>query len=409
MRTIIILIFLTQSFFQVFGQNNLKKIIRENKISKISEIYYLNDSKKKDGEYKYSYKNNTQIAGHYKDDKKNGLWIYTPSKDFKISGEFEDNLQANKWIYTDNKDTLAILNYKNGRLNGIQYGYFKSGQIAAKIHYNDAGKLHGEEIRYYQNGNISESMNYLNGELHGDYLMYLENGELITKLTYSSSTPINLENYTNDPSLEMYYGDLKNGNGELSKFIKNQVTNKNQIFINRNYKDSLLHGGITGYNYNGNISFKGQYFKGFMDGKWKFYNENGEFEKEKDYSYSLRLTMDSLEDQTNYDFEVVLSNLEYMPPRFCGKEAIELRGFIAQNLRYPIGCFRNGIQGMVKVQFKINSIGEVVDVEVIESVHQLLDEEAIRLVSLSPMWVPEIQNGIPVSTQFTFPINFVLR
>jgi TonB-dependent SusC/RagA subfamily outer membrane receptor len=37
-----------------------------------------------------------------------------------------------------------------------------------------------------------------------------------------------------------------------------------------------------------------------------------------------------------------------------------------------------------------------------------LAAEAVRVISLSPKWNPGIQNGSPVRTQFTLPINFAL-
>jgi len=403
---IIILLSLIHSISLSFGQENLEKIIRNDKSSKIKEIYYLDNSDKKQGEYQYKYKNHLQVFGHYKDDKKNGIWIYTPSKDFSILGEFYNDMKSNKWICIEKKDTLSILNYNNNKPIGLQLGFFSNGQLGRKRNYNDSGLLHGEFIEYYTNGNIKELMHFVNGVKHGDYLFYSENGNLITKLTYFENIPINLENFTNDTSLILYSGDLKNGNGSLTEFSIINETNNKHICLTRNYKDRLLHGEIVGYNYDGKISFKGYYFKGYMDGKWKFYNSKGKIDKEKTYSYSNGLTEDSTEYQTmNYEAKFTVIQ---RAPRFYNNDIQGFIDFISQNLQYPSECIINRIEGSVDVQFTVNALGQVVDAKVNRSSHPLLDREALRVINLSPMWIPGLQFGTPVNVEITYPVVFKL-
>jgi protein TonB len=51
------------------------------------------------------------------------------------------------------------------------------------------------------------------------------------------------------------------------------------------------------------------------------------------------------------------------------------------------------------------SIGEVV---VVEKVHPLIDEEAVRVIKLMKKWKPGRQKGVPVKTAYQQPINFKL-
>jgi len=46
------------------------------------------------------------------------------------------------------------------------------------------GKLHGEELRYYENGQLWSKYNYVNGELHGEEVWYHEYGQLKYKGNY---------------------------------------------------------------------------------------------------------------------------------------------------------------------------------------------------------------------------------
>jgi TonB family protein len=101
--------------------------------------------------------------------------------------------------------------------------------------------------------------------------------------------------------------------------------------------------------------------------------------------------------------------VEEMPTFNGGEAAEEFRRFIAQNLRYPESAAKDSISGRVIVQFCVNHEGKVVDPLVVRSVSPALDEEAIRVVSSSPLWTPGKQRGKKVNVLFTFPINFVLQ
>jgi antitoxin component YwqK of YwqJK toxin-antitoxin module len=55
------------------------------------------------------------------------------------------------------------------------------------VNKNDNGKLHGEQIGYYHNGQIAYKQNYINGQLHGEQLWqinykdYYINDKLVSK------------------------------------------------------------------------------------------------------------------------------------------------------------------------------------------------------------------------------------
>ena len=53
--------------------------------------------------------------------------------------------------------------------------------------------------------------------------------------------------------------------------------------------------------------------------------------------------------------------------------------------------------------------GIVRDVKVIRGAHELLDAEALRVISASPRWEPGIQHGEAVPVTFIFPVIFQLR
>jgi TonB family protein len=82
--------------------------------------------------------------------------------------------------------------------------------------------------------------------------------------------------------------------------------------------------------------------------------------------------------------------------------------WLRENVKYPSACQEKGVQGRVIVSFVVNRDGSIEDAKVMRSPHQLLSDEALRVVSLMPKWTPAMVNGIPVRSRFSFPIIFWL-
>lgn len=67
------------------------------------------------------------------------------------------------------------------------------------------------------------------------------------------------------------------------------------------------------------------------------------------------------------------------------------------------------IEGIVAVRFLIRKDGSVTDAKITKSVHPELDEEALRIVRLMPVWRPGLLNGKPANVYFTLPIRFSIN
>lgn len=77
------------------------------------------------------------------------------------------------------------------------------------------------------------------------------------------------------------------------------------------------------------------------------------------------------------------------------------------NMKYPQEAKDQGIQGTVIVYFVIDENGEKTDFKVIQSVHKLLDEEALRVAQSLPEVGPASVGGKPVKLAYTMPLRFV--
>ena len=85
----------------------------------------------------------------------------------------------------------------------------------------------------------------------------------------------------------------------------------------------------------------------------------------------------------------------------------KLKKFIEKTIRIPSQAIVNNIQGVVYVTFMINEDGSISDIEVAKSVHELLDEEAVRIVKQMPGWLPAMMNNTPVKSKYTLPFSFI--
>lgn len=93
-------------------------------------------------------------------------------------------------------------------------------------------------------------------------------------------------------------------------------------------------------------------------------------------------------------------------PSFNGGDANQFAVWVGQNLVYPAEARDNGLSGRVVLQFVIEKDGSVGNVTVLRGVDPILDNEAVRVVSMSPKWTPGKVDGKPVRVSYTFPLLF---
>lgn len=131
---------------------------------------------------------------------------------FKTNGDtsfiyrFKDGKKTGKSIsYHENVNLISsITNYNNGQIDGeftnfhasphviASHGYYfngmnkkglwehfyPNGRLQASELYNDDGKLTGKRTGFYENGQLKDSVTYVNGLQEGLYTAYYNNGNL---------------------------------------------------------------------------------------------------------------------------------------------------------------------------------------------------------------------------------------
>ena len=107
--------------------------------------------------------------------------------------------------------------------------------------------------------------------------------------------------------------------------------------------------------------------------------------------------------------EVVWEELwvEEARPQFPGGD-LALMEWIKQNKVYPQEAIAKGIEGRVIVKFTIEEDGTVTNGKILRGVDPLLDNEALRLVSIMPKWSPG-RRFVGKDTRFTYNLPLLFK
>lgn len=116
-------------------------------------------------------------------------------------------------------------------------------------------------------------------------------------------------------------------------------------------------------------------------------------------SFSKAQTSPTAEDKI-YSF-VAMEN----PPKFPGGMAAFYK-FLGENIKYPEQAKKENIQGTVFVSFVIEKDGSVSNVKTVRGLGAGTDQEAERVLGLSPNWVAGTLDGKPVRVKYNIPIKF---
>lgn len=81
---------------------------------------------------------------------------------------------------------------------------------------------------------------------------------------------------------------------------------------------------------------------------------------------------------------------------------------IVNTLKYPRKAQEEKIEGEVIVQYTVDIDGSITNIKVTQSVHDLLDNEAIRVIKQMEKWEPAYQRGKPVKSLYTQLFRFKL-
>jgi len=82
--------------------------------------------------------------------------------------------------------------------------------------------------------------------------------------------------------------------------------------------------------------------------------------------------------------------------------------FLKDNMHYPRQARVMKIEGKVFIQAVVGKDGQLTDIQLLKGVGGGCDEEALRVIKMSPQWSPAKQRGNTVRSRIVIPIVFRL-
>jgi protein TonB len=101
-----------------------------------------------------------------------------------------------------------------------------------------------------------------------------------------------------------------------------------------------------------------------------------------------------------YDFAAVEEMAEFPG----GKGAFQR--YLGRHLA-GTGGLEEGVTKTVKVKFVIGKDGSILDIVLLQSGGNGLDETVVKVLRKAPRWKPARQNGQAVAVVYTLPVTFV--
>ena len=97
-------------------------------------------------------------------------------------------------------------------------------------------------------------------------------------------------------------------------------------------------------------------------------------------------------------------------PQFPGGDA-ELFKFITKNFKYTVSDGKQNEADGTKiiVGFTVDSTGNIINPKIVKGINPELNNEALRVVSIMPKWIPAKQKGKPISVPFNLPIQLEIK
>lgn len=292
-----------------------------------------------------------------------------------------------------------------------------------------SGKPNGVFVFYYTNGQVQAKGNFKHGYREGLWKYFFTNGTLEREIDFSTRddlaslkldfTPITVYDSAGKPLIENgtgiwhfeyeWYGmtdryiiDGKFENGKKEGLWTCTLSNGKVLYRELYKKDKFKEGFLM-------VGEKREILTYPVDNKFmlpcKFeVTENFLIPKDRAEFSTIKSTGDSTYRDTIPDNEKLFYAVEQQA-EFPGGHGAMMK-FVSATLRYPKEARQDGASGRVFVKFVVEKDGSISNIEILKGVHKLLNIEAIRVVSLFPMWKPGKQNGQLVRSQFVLPITF---
>jgi TonB family protein len=308
---------------------------------------------------------NLVMTGNYDKGFREGEYtFYYPSGQIQMQGSFIRDIRKGQWKYFyENGKPECDLTFTSSSFF-VTSAYDRNGN---KTIDNGTGFWRYEYEWYGVSGIYVVAGEFKNGKMIGDWNCVLTNGQVLYTEMYTKN------------------GKFKKGwvsDGSKKERLTQPVDNKIMLSYKFEVTENFL------------------YTRGTNQGHYPFLK----MLPPKPGFRKLKSTRDSTYRDTIPDDEKIFFAVEQQA-EFPGGMA-GLKDFLRDNMKLPPEVKRKKIDGKVFVKFIVGIDGLISNIEVVKGLSPALDQEAIRLVSIFPRWIPGYQNQKAVKSQFVLPIYF---
>jgi TonB family protein len=132
--------------------------------------------------------------------------------------------------------------------------------------------------------------------------------------------------------------------------------------------------------------------------------------------YAQSNTKDTMRDKPVYEPPAPSPNppkidsatIIYTVPQVFAKFPGNEMKYLADSIRYPEEAKEKKVGGIVYVSFVVEKDGSISNIKIIRSPDASLNNEAVRVISTMPKWIPGKEKGKTVRVYYTLPVRFSL-
>jgi antitoxin component YwqK of YwqJK toxin-antitoxin module len=238
---------------------------------------------------------------------------------------------------------------------------------------------HGIYRKYYDNKKLQEYGTFINGNREGEWLQFNYEGELTDSANFVA-------------------GRKK---GFSFSWHKNGMTSDSTYF------DGMGNGVQVSWYDDGTPRQAGQYTSDTLKkGRWQYFHINGKIKAIEDYKNGERVFYNCFDEVGNKLSE---GDCEEREAEFSGGSSAWTK-FLNRNLNPNLPAKNGAPTGQYKImiQFIVDKDGKVYDIKPLTKFGFGMEEEVMRIIKLSPKWIPAQQYGRKVKAYRKQPITFVL-
>lgn len=215
------------------------------------QIYNIKTSNLQDGKYE-QYFGTVKVSGEVMNGVKESSWVENhPNSELPhFIIQYKDGKKNGLYLEFDKQgNIIKKIDYKNDLIDGLNCVWNKGGRLSVKQEYKE-GQLDGQSMIYYDNGFIQEESNYKEGKRHGMTFWY----SYADKMQGPKAVMYTYQNGLFEGVQETYYED-------------------GRVMTQKMFSNNIANGPAVEYYEDGSIKSECTYKNGELKGKVKEYKK----------------------------------------------------------------------------------------------------------------------------------------